>query len=411
MPLAPSSTERIVSATDITAGAVGGAAPAPRARIESVDVVRGVIMIIMALDHTRDFFGIPGQNPTDLTTASAALFFTRWVTNICAPVFFLLTGTGAYLSLRRKSPRELSQFLFTRGVWLIFLEIVVLRCFSYQFNFDYRVTFLIVLWTLGWAMITLSVLVRFPTIVATVFGVVLIAGHNLLDSVRWTNPIWVLLHSPGFVLNTPTHVVFAVYPLIPWVGVTAVGFALGQVYAWDADRRRAFLLRLGIALTAAFVVLRFINVYGDPNRWSTQKTALYTVLSFLNVIKYPPSLLFLLMTLGPALVLLRAVDGRMPRALRPALVIGKVPMFYYVLHFTLIHLFAVATCYARYGTAHWMFESPDLAHYPVTPPPGWGYSLPVVYLVWALVVLAMYPLCRWFAALKQRRSDPWLSYL
>jgi uncharacterized membrane protein len=411
MSLAPSSTERIVSATDITAGAVGGAAPAPRARIESVDVVRGVIMIIMALDHTRDFFGIPGQNPTDLTTASAALFFTRWVTNICAPVFFLLTGTGAYLSLRRKSPRELSQFLFTRGVWLIFLEIVVLRCFSYQFNVDYRVTFLIVLWTLGWAMITLSVLVRFPTIVATVFGVVLIAGHNLLDSVRWTNPIWVLLHSPGFVLNTPTHVVFAVYPLIPWVGVTAVGFALGQVYAWDADRRRAFLLRLGIALTAAFVVLRFINVYGDPNRWSTQKTALYTVLSFLNVIKYPPSLLFLLMTLGPALVLLRAVDGRMPRALRPALVIGKVPMFYYVLHFTLIHLFAVATCYARYGTAHWMFESPDLAHYPVTPPPGWGYSLPVVYLVWALVVLAMYPLCRWFAALKQRRSDPWLSYL
>lgn len=411
MPLAPSSTERIVSATDTSAGAVGRSAPAPRARIESVDVVRGVIMMIMALDHTRDFFGIPGQNPTDISTASAALFFTRWITNICAPVFFLLTGTGAYLSLRRKSPRELSRFLFTRGVWLIFLEIVVLRCFSYQFNFDYRVTFLIVLWTLGWAMIALSVLARFPTIVATVFGVVLIAGHNLLDSVRSTNPIWVILHSPGFVLNTPRHVVFAVYPLIPWVGVTAVGFALGQLYAWDADRRRAFLLRLGIALTAAYVLLRYINIYGDPNRWSTQKTALYTVLSFLNVIKYPPSLLFLLMTLGPALVFLWAVDGGTPRALRPALVIGKVPMFYYVLHFSLIHLLAVATCYARYGTAHWMFESPDLAHYPVTPPPGWGYSLPVIYLVWALVVLSMYPLCRWFAALKQRRSDPWLSYL
>jgi uncharacterized membrane protein len=403
--------DRIVSSTATTAGSAGRAAPAPRVRIESVDVVRGVIMIIMALDHTRDFFGIPGQNPTDLSTASAALFFTRWITNVCAPVFFLLTGTGAYLSLRRISPRELSRFLFARGVWLIFLEIVVLRCFSYQFNFDYRVTFLIVLWTLGWAMITLSVLVRFPAIVATVFGVVLIAGHNLLDSVRSTNPIWVILHSPGFVLNTPRHVVFAVYPLIPWVGVTAVGFALGQLYAWDADRRRTFLLRLGFALTAAYVVLRYINVYGDPNRWSTQKTALYTVLSFLNVIKYPPSLLFLLMTLGPALIFLRAVDGGTPRALRPALVIGKVPMFYYVLHFTLIHLFAVATCYARYGTAHWMFESPDLAHYPVTPPPGWGYSLPVDYLVWVLVVLTMYPLCRWFAALRQRRSDPWLSYL
>lgn len=411
MPLAPSTSDRILSSTDTTAGGEGRVAPARRTRIESVDVVRGVIMIIMALDHTRDFFGIPGQNPTDLSTASAALFFTRWITNICAPVFFLLTGTGAYLSLRRKSPRELSRFLFTRGIWLIFLEIVVLRCFSYQFNFDYRVTFLIVLWTLGWAMITLSGLVRLPTIVATVFGVVLIAGHNLLDSVRSTNPIWVILHSPGFVLNTPRYVVFSVYPLIPWVGVTAVGFALGQLYAWDADRRRALLLRLGFALTAAYVVLRFVNVYGDPNRWSTQKTALYTVLSFLNTIKYPPSLLFLLMTLGPALVFLWAVDGGMPRALRPALVIGKVPLFYYVLHFSLIHLLAVATCYARYGTAHWMFESPDLAHYPVTPPPGWGYSLPVVYLVWALVVLAMYPLCRWFAVLKQRRSDPWLSYL
>jgi uncharacterized membrane protein len=368
-------------------------------------------MIVMALDHTRDFFGIPGQNPTDLSKASAALFLTRWITYFCAPVFFLLTGTGAYLSLRRKSPQELSRFLFTRGVWLIFLEIVVLRCFAYQFNIDYRVTMLLVLWALGWAMITLSVLVRFPTIVATVFGVVFIAGHNLLDSVNSAKPIWSILHAPGFVLNTPRHVVFVAYPLIPWAGVTAVGFALGQVYAWDGERRRAFLLRLGIALTVAFVALRAINVYGDPVRWTTQKSALFTVLSFLSVIKYPPSLLFLLMTLGPALVFLSVVDRGAPRALQPALVIGKVPMFYYVLHFTLIHLFAVATCYARYGTAHWMFESPDLGHYPITPPPGWGYSLPVIYLVWALVVLAMYPMCRWFAALKQRRSDPWLSYL
>ena len=411
MPLAPSSTDHFVSPTDTSASVVGRTASAPRARIESVDVVRGVIMIVMALDHTRDFFGIPGQNPTDLSKASAALFLTRWITYFCAPVFFLLTGTGAYLSLRRKSPRELSRFLFTRGVWLIFLEIVVLRCFAYQFNVDYRVTMLLVLWALGWAMITLSVLVRLPTIVATVFGVVLIAGHNLLDSVNSANPIWSILHAPGFVLNTPNHVVFVAYPLIPWIGVTAVGYALGQVYTWDDERRRAFLLRVGIALTAAFVVLRGINVYGDPSRWTTQKTALFTVLSFLNTTKYPPSLLFLLMTLGPALVFLWAVDRGTPRALRPALVIGKVPMFYYVLHFTLIHLFAVATCYARYGTAHWMFESPDLGHYPFSAPPGWGYSLPVVYLVWALVVVAMYPLCRWFAALKQRRSDPWLSYL
>lgn len=387
------------------------AATSARKRIESVDLVRGIIMIVMALDHTRDYFGIPGQNPVDLSKASAALFLTRWITNICAPVFFLLTGTGAYLALRRRSRAELSHFLLTRGLWLIFVEVVVMRCLSYQFNFDYHVTLLLVLWALGWSMIVLALLVRFPTIVATVFGIVLIAAHNLLDGVQTRNPLWVILHAPGFVLQMPTHVVFAAYPLIPWVGVTAVGFSLGQMYAWDADRRRSWLLRAGIALTAAFLVLRSINVYGDPARWTTQSSPLFTALSFLNVVKYPPSLLFLLMTLGPALIMLRLADRRTPRVLEPALIIGKVPMFYYVLHFTLIHLLAVATCFVRYGSAHWMTESPDLGHYPFSAPPEWGYSLPVVYLVWALVVIAMYPLCRWFAAVKQRRNDWWLSYL
>jgi uncharacterized membrane protein len=381
------------------------------ARIESVDVVRGVIMIIMALDHTRDFFGILGQNPTDLANASAALFLTRWITHFCAPVFFLLTGTGAYLSLRRKSRSELSRFLFMRGLWLIFLEVVLVRCFAYQFNFDYRVTMLLVLWALGWSMITLSALVRLPAFVVTALGVVMIAGHNVFDSVKSANALWSILRSPGFVVNTPNHVVFVAYPLIPWIGVTAVGYGLGQVYGWDAERRRAFLLRLGLALSLAFLAIRWVNIYGDPSHWMRQKTAVFTALSFLNATKYPPSLLFLLMTLGPALIFLWSVDRGTPRTLRPALVIGKVPLFYYVLHFPLIHLVAVATCYARYGTAHWMFESPDLAHYPFSPPPGWGYSLPVVYLIWAIVVVAMYPLCRWYAAIKQRRSDTWLSYL
>ena len=382
-----------------------------RGRIESIDVVRGVIMIIMALDHTRDFFGIPGQNPTDLVHASAALFLTRWITYFCAPVFFLLTGTGAYLSLRRKSPGELSRFLLTRGIWLIFLEVVLLRCFAYQFNVDYQVTMLLVLWALGWSMIALAVLVQLPTVVVTVFGAVLILGHNMFDTVRSANPIWSILHAPGFVLNTPSHVVFVAYPLIPWIGVTAVGYGLGQLYRWDTERRRAFLLHLGIALTLAFLVIRGVNKYGDPSHWLAQKSALFTALSFLNTTKYPPSLSFLLMTLGPAMIFLWSVDRGTPRMLRPALVIGKVPLFYYVLHFPLIHLLAVITCYVRYGSAHWMFESPDLAHYPFSAPPGWGYALPVVYLIWAFVVCAMYPLCRWFGALKQRRSDAWLIYL
>jgi uncharacterized membrane protein len=381
-----------------------------RIRIESVDVVRGVIMIIMALDHVRDFFGISGFNPTDPARTTIALFFTRWITHFCAPVFFLLTGAGAYLSLRKRSKGDLSRFLFTRGLWLIFLEIVVVRCFGMQFNFDYHVTMLTVLWALGWAMIVLSALVHLPASVVTTVGVVMIASHNLLDSVRSDNPFWSILHSPNVILPNPQHLVFAAYPLIPWVGVTAAGYGLGQLYSWTADRRKAFLLRLGIALTAAFIVLRAINIYGDPVLWTTQKSTVFTVLSFLNTNKYPPSLLFLLMTLGPAMLFLWAVDGRTPQFLRPALIVGKVPMFYFLLHLPLIHMMAVAVCYWRYGQVHWMFESPTLRQYPFTQPPGWGFPLPIVYLVWALVILALYPLCRWFAALKQRRTDPWLSY-
>jgi uncharacterized membrane protein len=381
-----------------------------RARLESVDVVRGVIMIIMALDHTRDFFGAPGS-PTNLATASIALFFTRWITNICAPVFFLLTGTGAWLSLRKRTKPELSRFLFTRGLWLIFLDLVLFRCLAVQFNFDYHTTVITVLWALGWAMIVLSVLVHLPPSVVTACGVVMIATHNLLDSIKSANPLWSILHSPNVILATRGHTVFLAYPLIPWVGVTAVGYGLGQIYAWQPARRRAFLLRLGLGLTIGFVVLRAINIYGDPSHWAAQHTSAYTVLSFLNTTKYPPSLLFLLMTIGPALLLLWAVDAHTPRLLRPALIIGKVPMFYYLLHFALIHLIAVIICYARYGHIHWMFESPDLAHFPITQPIGWGLTLPLVYLIWALVVLAMYPLCRWYAALKQRSNDPWLSYL
>ena len=383
---------------------------AKRVRIESIDVLRGIVMILMALDHVRDFFGNSGLNPTDPARATVALFFTRWITHFCAPTFFLLTGTGAYLSLRRKTKRELSRFLFTRGLWLFFLELVVTRGFGWQFNFDYRLTILVILWALGWAMIVLSALVYLPTSVVTAFGLVLIAGHNLLDSVMFSSPLWSILHVTGMIVPNPPHIVFVAYPLIPWVGVTAAGYGLGQIYSWPSDRRKAFLGRLGIAMIAAFLVLRWINIYGDPIHWSVQKNAAHTLLSFLNTNKYPPSLLFLLMTLGPGMLCLRALDGWTPRWLRPALVFGKVPLFYYLLHVPLIHLLALIACYAQYGQVHWMFESPDLSRFPFTKPPGWGFSLPATYLVWIFVVVALYPLCRWFAALRQRRRDPWLSY-
>jgi len=380
-----------------------------RPRLEAVDVLRGVIMILMALDHTRDFFGIPGPSPTNLARASAALFLTRWITHFCAPVFFLLAGTGARLSLRRRSIPELSRFLLTRGVWLIAAELVLARCFVYQFNVDYQITLLLVLWTAGWAMIVLAALVHLPLPLVTAIGAVLIGGHNLFDSVRTANPVWTILHRQGAVLSGD-HVVFVAYPLIPWIGVTAVGYGLGQLYSRAADARRAWLLGLGLAATAAFVVIRGINAYGDPAHWTAQPTALFTALSFLNATKQPPSLLYLLMTLGPALLFLWAIDGRTPRLLRPALTFGRVPLFYYLGHFAFLHVLAVVVCYLRYGTAHWIFESPDLAHYPFSPPPGWGFTLPVVYLWWAAVVLAMYPLCQWFGRLKQRRHDAWLSY-
>ena len=381
-----------------------------RVRLESIDVVRGVIMILMALDHTRDFFGNSAINPVDPAATTTPLFLTRWITHFCAPTFFLLTGTGAFLARRRKSTTELSRFLCTRGLWLIFLELVVTRGFGWQFNFDYHVIMLFILWALGWAMIVLSALVYLPPPVVAAFGLLLIATHNLFDNLQSMTWFWSILHVPNVLVATPHLVVFEVYPLIPWVGVTAAGYGLGQIYRWPSNRRKAFLLRTGLALTAGFILLRAINLYGDPFHWSVQKSAAFTLLSFLNTTKYPPSLLFLLMTLGPCTLLLWAVDSGSPRWLRPALIFGKVPMFYYLLHIPLIHLLAIAFCYARYGQIYWMFQSPNLQSFPFTPPPGWGYSLPIVYLLWVVVVVTLYLPCRWFAGVRQRRKDAWLSY-
>jgi len=240
---------------------------------------------------------------------------------------------------------------------------------------------------------------------------VMIVGHNLFDNVQWTNPIWLILHQPGVILSIPGHLVRVSYPLIPWIGVTAAGFALGQIYNWPEQRRKVWLMRVGLLLVGAFVVLRAINRYGDPAPWSAQPSFGHSVLSFLDTVKYPPSLLFLLMTLGPILLLLRVFENGTPRWLRPANVFGRVPMFYYLLQFPLIHLLAVAFCYLRYGTVHWMFESPTLANFPFTSPPGWGLTLPETYLMGIFVVALLYPICRWFAEVKRRSTASWLSYL
>jgi uncharacterized membrane protein len=386
-----------------------------RPRLDSIDLVRGIAMVLMALDHVRDYFGAPGPSPTDLGRASAALFLTRWITHLCAPTFFLLAGVGAYLALERMTRPALQRFLLARGLWLVLLELTVVRCLGYQFNFDYQVTLLVILWALGWSMVALAPLLALPPAWVAGIGVAMIASHNLLDAVPARAfgalaPLWSILHAPGFVAAPPGPVVFVAYPLVPWIGVMAAGFGLGQLYAWQSERRRSALLRWGAALTAAFFVLRLANLYGDPSRWSAQRDSLFTALSFLNATKYPPSLLFLLMTLGPALLLLAWAERGTPRALEPARVLGRVPLFYFLLHLPLIHLLAVGLCYARHGEAHWMFESPSLDRYPFKAPPGWGVSLGTTYLVWFVVVAALYPACRAFATLKQRRADGWLRY-
>jgi uncharacterized membrane protein len=384
-------------------------------RIEVVDVVRGLIIALMALDHVRDFFGDQSVQPTDLASTTVALFFTRWITHICAPTFFLLSGVSARLTLARMSKPALSKFLLSRGAWLVFLELVVMR-FALQFNVDYHVTIITVLWGLGWAMMVLAGLVWLPTWLIAGFGMILVAGHNALGEIdpssfgHW-GALWSILHAPGILFSNGHSVVVVSYVLIPWVGVTALGYVLGQVYQWNGVRRRRLLLGIGLGMTLGFVVLRWLDVYGDPVPWATQRSALWTAISFLNTSKYPPSLLFLLMTLGPTLLLLGAFENGVWRLLRPALILGTVPLFFYVLHFFLIHLLATAACYVRFGEVADTFRSPDLAHFPFTQPPGWGARLSIIYLVWIAVILLMFPLCYWYARFKGRRRDWWLSYL
>jgi uncharacterized membrane protein len=277
-------------------------------------------------------------------------------------------------------------------------------------------------------MVALAALVRLPYAAAVGLGVAMILLHDLADAVAPAAlgalaPLWLLLHQPGPLLATGDHIVFVAYPLVPWIGVMAVGFGLGRVITWPAERRSAFLLRLGLALVAAFLALRLLDGYGDPNHWTPQGSAGRTVLSFLNTTKYPPSLLFLLMTLGPALVVLRLLDGvagstvarsgdaALPAMLRPVLVFGRVPLFYYLLHVALLHSLALVVSAVRFHAVHWVFQSPTLDHFPITQPPGWPLPLPAVYALWVLVVALAYPCCRRFAALKARRRDAWLSYL
>jgi uncharacterized membrane protein len=376
-----------------------------RVRLQAIDMLRGLVIMLMALDHVRDYFTDARFDPLDLALTNPALFLTRWITHYCAPTFIFLAGVSAWLVSQRCTPAELSRFLVTRGLWLVILECTLIN-YAWTFGVDYEIgLFLQVIWAIGISMVVLALLVHLPVQWVGLFALVTIAGHNLLDGVAPESfgrfaLLWNLLHVP-----TVGSFGAIFYPIVPWVGVMALGYALGGIFTLESRLRRRALMALGLSIVAAFIVIRLVNGYGNPHPWTVQSSPLYTIFSFIDVEKYPPSLLYVLMTLGPAMLLLALLDtvgGRWTRALET---FGRVPLFAYVLHIVLIHLLAGLVAYATgHGTA-------VLTSFVINFPPEWGYGLAGVYIAWLVVLVLLYPLCRWFAEVKRRRGDWWLSYL
>jgi uncharacterized membrane protein len=403
--LSPLATDRAGAAGTIDPALAGGARP----RLNSIDLLRGLVLIVMALDHTRDFFGASAMNPRDV--ADPALFMTRWITHFCAPIFVLLAGVSAWLcGARGRSTGELSRFLLTRGLWLIAIEFTVVR-FGWMFAFSLDYFFMQVIFAIGASMVVLAGLVYLPRWAIAAIGIGMIAGHNLLDGIKpedfgalgW---VWNVLHVPAMLTAGEGVDVFVLYPLIPWIGVMAAGYALGPLFKMERSVRVQWLVMLGFVVTVGFALLRATNLYGDPQSWIAHQSALATLLSFINVEKYPPSLLYLMMTLGPALLLLAAFENVRGRIAGIVITLGRVPFAYYIAHVYLIHALAVAYAWSIGIDAAWLFGI-----FPPEKPAGFGLGLAGVYAVWLMVLVALYPLCRWFAALKQRRRDWWLSYL
>jgi uncharacterized membrane protein len=388
-------------------------------RLSSIDMLRGLAIVIMAIDHVRDYFMVGGeQDPMVNPDIGAGLFFTRWITHFCAPVFVFLAGTSAGLMTARKTSPTLGAFLFTRGMWLIVVEwFVVATAWSFapwgvEQAGGLVVVPMQVIWAIGACMVVLAGAQFLGQRTCLVIGAAILIGHNLLDFI-WpatggifdtATPAWAALHAQTGVALGPFHFAF-VYPLLPWIGVMLVGFGSARLFQEPAERRDARLLAWGVAATAAFLLLRGLGIYGEPNPWGLQDSATSTLIDFLNVTKYPPSLLFLLMTLGPAAVLCAYAD-RLPDALRqPLIVFGRAPFAFYVAHLYLIHALAVA-----FGVIQG-FDASQFLTFSFFFPQGYGVGLPGVYLVWMLVIVTLYPICKWVSEVKARRKDWWLSYL
>jgi uncharacterized membrane protein len=411
---------RILAADDIAPSAeldIGSDAGkrATRGRLASIDILRGLVMMIMTVDHARELFSSATFDPADLSQTSPALFLTRWVTHFCAPTFVFLAGVSAFLSTRSRTAPEVSSFLLTRGLWLMFLEVAFVTPFGWAFNLDYAFTRLQVIWAIGAGMVLLAACVRLWSVrTIGVVGLVIVVGHNIFDgqNAALLSPMqgaWALIDQFQILRPLPGHVVASIYPILPWFGVLALGYGAGAIVA--QERRRALLLAIGLAAIGAFVVLRLVNRYGDPTPWTLQRDILFTVLSFLNCHKYPPSLAYVLMTLGPACCFLAVADRASGRLSGVLATFGQVPLFFYLLHLPLLHTLAAVSARLRYGDAAWVFHDVMDHHAAALPPPGHGYDLWIVWAISAAAVLLLYPACRWFAGVKARHKSSILRYL
>ena len=389
-------------------------------RIESIDILRGLVMVIMALDHVRDYTntGYMFVDPTNLDSTTPTLFFTRWITHFCAPVFVFLAGTSAFLyGSKKASKNDLAKFLFTRGLWLVFIELTVVN-FSWTFDISLSVHIFQVIWAIGICMMLLAVLIYLPKKLLFALGLIIVFGHNLLDGItqQGTEPLsilWYYVHQFNFqVINEGNGMLAIAYPFLPWLGIIILGYCFGHFYqkGFDVKIRKTWLLRLGIGAILLFFVLRFANIYGDLKPWTSQDNFTYTVLSFFNITKYPPSLIYTLMTLGPAFLFLYTIESVKNKVTNWLLVFGRVPFFYYIIHLYLIHLIGMVGLVIL--GENWQeliltvdrFKSGYLFNI--------GFDLWVTYVVWVLVIIILYPICKKYMQYKANNKDKWwLSYL
>lgn len=406
-----------------TAAATPLAAVIPsKSRIASIDLIRGAVMILMAIDHVRVFSGVPAGGPT------AGIFFTRWITHFCAPAFIFLAGTSIFLYARKHS--HVSRYLLTRGAWLILLEFTFLRL-AWTFNFDFRHYEMAgVIWVIGCCMILMAGLIKLPLAAVGMIGVTIIGAHNLMDShmgplldgldQNRLSGLWKIMYVGFFAgpiqFGSDGPNLIVLYSIVPWIGVMAAGYAFGKILTLEPARRRQLCLTIGLAAIGLFLMLRGFNLYGDPRPWHAAMAGQYGappmpgLFSFLNTTKYPASLSFLLMTLGPIIAVIPLLENIRGPIARAITMFGRVPFFFYMLHIPLIHGLALLVSKIRLGfVSPWLFTNHPMGN--PEPPAGYAWSLPLLYLVWAITIVLLYFVCRWFAELKLRRNDWWLQYL